>query len=1240
MPLDVQRCPLDGINLIEASAGTGKTWAIAGLYLRLVLERGLPVENILVVTFTKPATAELRERLRARLLEALQFLRDGVTAEKDRYVADLVDRLGHQGMAREHMIARLGLALESFDQAAVFTIHGFCQRMLADTPFAAATAFQTELLHDATEFELAAVQDFWRTRLSSPTIAPLALGYLVAKGDTPKRHAEMLKRHLRQPLARVIGLPEPAAWDPHAEFDSRASRAAWERAREAWLRDPDAIVQCLIDARTTLNQGRYKESQIRKAALAMHETLRANEWVEPWQLTEPVRTFFSRQRIGKAVRNGKTAPVHPFFDLWQAVREATESLEEPLRLWRRGLLSRLLHEGTIELRARKRAHRVLDFDDLLSELYAALRESPDLAGRVRSRFPAALIDEFQDTDPLQFGIFKSLYSEGPGPLFLVGDPKQAIYSFRAADLHTYLRAAALASRHYSLAANQRSTAPMIEAVNGVFSAQPRPFLIDGLAFMPVHPGARRPPPMTDGGAPQAALQVWRVPARLGVEPVTKKPALHLSLRATAAEIARLLLHSATGSVRLGERALRADDIAILVRTQTQGLVAQEALRACGIGSVLTSQDSLYHSIDARDLAHILAAVLEPGRMRYLGAALATGALGWTAHEIAALTDDPAGLLAVTARYRAYAALWTRQGIGVMYRTLLRDENVVQRMLGRDDGDRRLTNLLHLGDALQQAATEHHAPASLLRWLRQRLLETGPDEDAELRLESDRNLVQILTFHRSKGLEFPIVFCPTIWEIHAGGGRSNPEGLSYHDDEGEQVIDYRDADDEGDGGTEVDAQAFSFKAIKERRAAESYAESMRLAYVGLTRAIHRCYLVIAPSLASGRAQSDAAAAVKPNKALVANPLNWLVAGVAMTPAEWRKEPVSADRILAGWNELAAAHPEAIAVSELSTTTGSRVPPPDTDYGALSAMAGPRSMPRALRITSYSGLSRGALNESVASDHDLAIVRVIGTVDSGVSADDIVRFPRGTTAGDCVHAVLERCDFTDRRTWDAAIDEALLIHPQHSDPRDRARFGPLHGRMLNHMLEDLTVTRLPGGVLLSEVALTVRMNEWSFWIPALTVADAVLNANLRGLGYSGPQLSFGEFSGYLRGFVDMVYQHGDRYWIADWKSNYLGDSPQDYGRAALADSMAQHAYHLQYLIYVLALHRHLQRCLPDYDYERDFGGVHYLFVRGVRPHWSTSHEPYPGVSFHRPERSTIERLDRLLRGDTQTLVGMPS
>ena len=176
MPLDVQRCPLDGINLIEASAGTGKTWAIAGLYLRLVLERVLPVENILVVTFTKAATAELRERLRARLLEALQFLRDGVTAEKDRYVADLVDRLGHQGMAREHMIARLGLALESFDQAAVFTIHGFCQRMLADTPFAAATAFQTELLHDATEFELAAVQDFWRTRLSSPAIAPLALG--------------------------------------------------------------------------------------------------------------------------------------------------------------------------------------------------------------------------------------------------------------------------------------------------------------------------------------------------------------------------------------------------------------------------------------------------------------------------------------------------------------------------------------------------------------------------------------------------------------------------------------------------------------------------------------------------------------------------------------------------------------------------------------------------------------------------------------------------------------------------------------------------------------------------------------------------------------------------------------------------------------------------------------------------------------------------------------------------------
>jgi len=270
---------------------------------------------------------------------------------------------------------------------------------------------------------------------------------------------------------------------------------------------------------------------------------------------------------------------------------------------------------------------------------------------------------------------------------------------------------------------------------------------------------------------------------------------------------------------------------------------------------------------------------------------------------------------------------------------------------------------------------------------------------------------------------------------------------------------------------------------------------------------------------------------------------------------------------------------------------------------------------------------------ASDHDAAVA--LASLEPEVSSprmapDDVLGFPRGTTAGICVHAVMEAADFTRRETWPRAIEQALADHPQTMRGVERSEAARRLPRMLASMLEDVVTTPWPGGVRLADVPLPDRMTEWSFWLPAPAFTDRALNAALALPDYPGPRLTFGQFRGYLRGFVDIVYRHGGRYWIADWKSNYLGANPGDYGQASMAEAMASHGYHLQYLLYTVALHRMLARRLADYDYERHFGGVHYVFMRGARQRWATEADPHPGIYFHRPPRAVIERLDALLAG----------
>ena len=1212
---DVFTCTLDGITLIEASAGTGKTWNICGLYLRLLLERDLEVQQVLVVTFTNAATAELRERIRSRIVETLVYLRDGDQAEPpgDPFVPDLVQAVEQRsGIARPQLALTLDKALQYFDEAAIFTIHGFCQRALADASFSAGLPFSLELVTDDSEMALEAVHDFWRRRVADDSCPPALAAYLLEKGDTPEKYAKLLARSLAKPRAKCLwpaGLVAPAP-----AIDTTAVTTAYEAARPIWAAQREEIDKLLKQSIPVLNKGSYKEATIDRAAAGWDAYFREAAPFGPID-AETKPELLSTSILKKRTNKDQTTPSHAFFDAADALLAARRAITEALALARLRLIRDLIDTVSPELRQRKRERRVISFDDMLHNLYAALEGSdhPELAASLREKFPVAMIDEFQDTDPLQFAIFDRIYDKGKLPAFLVGDPKQAIYSFRNADLHAYLRARQSASTTYTLADNQRSTKGLIEALNGLFSTTANAFMLEGLDYHPVAMGNKERKRFSDSTAKRADLQVWTLPQTPDGGLIPKTTARPLAVQATAAEIARLIGEAAKGRIAIGDRSLRPGDIAVLVRTHAQGSELKRELATLNIGSVELSQASVFQSPDAEEVERVLIAINQPARDTLLRGALATEMMGCDAARVAEISGNEDQLMAYLGRFADYRDLWLRQGLGVMYRKFLADERVSARMLRRPDGERRLTNLLHLGEQIHQAAATHQSPDALLRWLATQRREGSADEIAQLRLESDRNLVQIITIYKAKGLEFPIVFCPFLWDGNTKFGGPKPEGREYHDTDGVAVIDFR-LDDESGADTDN---------IKAQIKLEEAAESLRLIYVALTRAVHRCYVI------AGTYTTKSFGNLTPSES-TKSLLNWLVAGGKASPTAWFAGKRSPADIATAWDGLASRLVPHLALAPLPVEAGIPVVLPGPAPETLAALPPPKFIAPAWRFSSFSGLAGDAKSEAAANDHDAriaAVTRKIGTPPPEVAPDDILRFPRGPSAGECLHAILERIDFTNPAGWNDAIARGLSAHPQTLPGVRAAEQSSLLTDMTSRMLTNVMSTKLPDGIVLGSIATARRLTELEFSLPSPRVSAQELNTALRSLGYDVPRLTFPDLEGYLKGFIDLVFEHGGRYYVLDWKSNHLGYASSDYGAPELQTAMADHSYHLQYLLYALAVDRYLKHRVTGYRHDMHFGGVLYLFVRGVRPDWFHAEGIPAGVFHHRPTAATLARLDAL-------------
>lgn len=1176
LPLNPLAIKLNGLHLIEASAGTGKTYTLTTLYLRLLLERGLYPTSILVVTFTKAATEALRERVRSRIVTALDNIPNSTPAKKI-----------------------LTTALAHIDEAAIYTIHSFCQQMLQDYAFESGTSFATELVPDETNVLMTAAADVWRQRLATVSMEEAA--WIISQWSDPWELLSEIKPTLHNDELRI--LPPLTAHEVRQEVTRVLTRL--NRIRTEWPQVRDTLLDILAD-NPSLHKTYYKKAKVAAAIAEMDILATARHLPKSWP--KCIETFQAEMLLQRTLKH-KLTPQHPFFNLCNEI-DAMQ-VERANQHWRAVWFQEARQHIQDLLQRAKAEQELLSFDDLLKTLDTALTTGTakdTLAAIIRARFPVALIDEFQDTDPKQYRIFRRIYESCPQcGMFLIGDPKQAIYAFRGADVFTYMQARTDAvSQHaeYTLDTNWRSNSRLVTAVNTLFANASNPFLYKDIPFHAVNFSVKADTKnlIINGNSP-VPLQFWIIEPPADAK-LTVTTANSAAARACAEYIAGLLQAADAGTVKIGEHPVRSKDIAVLVRSHREGELMQQALNACNVGCATLSQDSIFTTEQAEELSMVLSAIARNDDMGILKAALATKLLGWNAHQLEALSHNAIEAATVTQRFQEYYKLWLERGFIIAFQQLLVQENIPPQLLQAWNGERWLTNVLQLAELLQEASVQYVKPNDLLHWLDlQRYMEQTTDESRQMRLESDASLVQVITMHKSKGLEYPIVFIPFPWSLKLHKTKNNAPIL-FHDE--------KDFTPHLDLGTDTQS---THKSLQNK---EDLAEQVRLFYVAVTRAVHLCVLCWGPV---NQAETSAPA--------------WLLHPDrnSIEPASLLKNLTVAN-VKADLETLAVNVPNCIQILDLPTPTGIRWQGPTLDPTQLHAAKFTGIIDNRWIVASYSGLTRN--DESQRPDYDGAIVASVPSPEEivdPINIDPLLVFPAGAEAGLFLHAILERLDFSK------ATPEILhtVIHNllpsyntlRHNPPPGLENWGTIAVEMITNCLTTpLASVEQPyiDGLRLKDISWNNRLSELEFHYPIANLTPARLHAALvqfSAYSDSAYGLEFKSCEGLMHGFIDLVFRHHNRYYLVDYKSNRLGMNIMDYNYSGMRRSMRLHRYDLQYLIYTVAVHRFLQQRLPNYNYEQNFGGVLYLFLRGMRPHLGADY----GVYFDRPEYQVVETLEEL-------------
>lgn len=1188
--LNVFSLPLRGQRLIEASAGTGKTYTIGILYLRLLLGLGgvnafprpLSVEEILVVTFTEAATNELRGRIRQRIHDMrLVCLRNGVGFESQPEYLELLAELSGESQ-RKFAAQWLQAAERQMDEAAIYTIHGFCQRMLVHNAFESGVLFEQTMIQDEFPIQKQACADFWRRHF-------YPLNYSMTKviqslWTSPEALLSEIKPFLQGDIPLIINQPKQVE-----TLEERHQRLILliESVKTAWLENSADFEKLIADS--DVDKRSYSTRFLPTWLIKIGEW--AQEKTEDYQLPKDLERF-SQTVLHKKSKSG-LGPEHIVF------QSIDELLSQSLTL--KDLVIPLAISEVREAITNEKHNRgEMGFDDLLTRLDGALAQESGkfLAQAISQRFPVAMIDEFQDTDAQQYRIFQRIYREvNDSALLFIGDPKQAIYAFRGADIFTYIEAKNEVSAHYTLETNYRSSQNMVEAINHLFGRCQSPFIFEQIPFQPVNFAKQNSgKKLIHDGEVVKALTFWQVEA----EGVSVAEYEQVTASQCAAQIAQYLQGGFQGSSYFDNKGahtpVEASDITVLVRSRREAVLIRDALNRLNIPSVFQSnRESVFSTPEARDLLWLLQAVLTPEKERVLRSALATGILGLTAKQIDDLNHDEKSWEKIVDEFARYGMVWQKRGVLPMLRMVMAQRQIAETLLSGADGERRLMDVMHIGELLQEMSLQLEGEHTLTRWLAQQIAHPDHQSDVQqMRLESDKHLVQISTIHKSKGLEYKIVWLP-----FASNFLPQSKGL-YHD-----RTDYAVRLDLNDSEENV--------ALADE---ERLAEDLRLLYVALTRAIYHCSVGIAPLIKGNRKKSG-------ETDLHLSALGYVI-----------QKGQAGDSLLLN-DMLAEISNDVIDVAVINQPKSERVLLEQNDSVNLSARAVTRHFNDHWRVTSYSGLSYGSSHtESEESVSALQFANSLApnmdieaSVDVEQQEDESLiltphQFPKGASPGTFLHNLMEEIDFSGH------VSQEWL-----SEKLESSGFDIQWAPMLQEWLHAIVQAPLSeDGLCLSALQAQDQLDEMQFYLPI----DSLLSAShldkithqYDPLSQRCPPLNFERVQGILKGFIDLTFYWKGKFYLLDYKSNYLGKDASFYTQEAMAEAMIDHRYDLQYQLYSLALHRYLKQRMPNYDYETHFGGVYYLFLRGIDNIHSSN-----GIFFYRPIEPFIEALDSLFKNVQQ-------
>jgi len=1251
--------PLNQNALIEASAGTGKTYTITTLYLRAIL--GLidghevlapkSIDQILVVTFTEAATLEIKDRVRQKLKEAQLALLELSCNESGNSLGDPnLERLFLQ-FKRAYLKTELNEntvnwclaayqqiqdALVLIDEASIFTIHGFCHRCLTQFAFETNSSFEQEFEMDAGPIWQQAVYDFWR-RFVSP-LQGSEFEWFSSFWSDPKSLFEELAPLVGKPIVLAPVTDKQTYEELLSRFDALISKL-----KQQWREDDFSSV--------LVNSGLKKTTKMIKR-LPQFEIFLNSDSVFIDLDKDMGWRLFGTENLNDA-KNYKAKSEQIAHSITKIIDELAD-VEEQLKTGKFKSFWLNTSRQFIEQKAQalKTEQGVINPDDLLTELAQAVSAgttSLPLLTAIRTRYPLAFIDEFQDTDPIQYTIFRAIYNEenntdksvengekldtseeeandSSANMLLIGDPKQAIYKFRGADIFTYIRAKEdmPEDQHYTLATNYRSHPNLISAVNSLFERSEHGFEHKQIPFVPVAAGKSANKNIVSAGITQPVMELFHLNGTIEGEEAQPgfkaQDGERLIAKWCVADIKDVLFGSKRHELQNEQdsKPIKPGDISVLVRNRNQAKLIKDLLAEQGLSSVYLSRDSVFASEMATDLFLLLRAIQTPNNEHYVRAALTTGLFAYDIDESLKLQQEPELWQRHLLWFFQANELWSRGKVAAAIAEILLNAETYTKWYQSypEQVNRMVTDLRHLVELLQHQSTKLSGLEKLFLWYEKQISELGywqePGQEQQMRLESDSELIQISTLHASKGLEYPVVYLPFMAEFKPA------KKAMYTSQANNQAQTYR-----------VDNRLLELQIAEHER----LAEDIRLLYVAMTRPVYRLVVglfnltdaykrPVLPQTAIGR----------------------------LLLSEDTQKPADADIEVACKNLQNAnmpyvtyeTHNAQEVASRFNNAKSTLVTSSDQiEQGVgqkISARSFSGKVDRSWRMLSYSALA-GASHSSHSSlgvksddEQDTSIDEISGVTDESnyavnVTPENLVTipsqftFPKGATAGTCLHWFFETMDFQK------PVSEQLNVLVE---GLDKYGFETSWQSVLVPWLQACLDKQIDGFCLSQLTADNISV-EMEFYfdfshLSARILNNALLMMGVESLVATSTELIQDTESGVLKGFIDLTLCHEGKFYVLDYKSNYLGDSYHDYDNLNLEQAMTDHNYHLQALIYVLALHRFLEHKIPDYDYDKHVGGAVYLFLRGINIEDTSENT---GVYFHNISKEAVTYLDNALR-----------